>query len=99
MNKSYRLKINLSYAIIAQSVGAVEYTGCNSADGYDTTNECPDYGTKESDGEIPVKLELWGMRSSPLLPSLQGPFKPGMVASDMGPIYGLNRTNGILMLN
>ena len=36
--------------------------------------------------------ELWGMQSTPLLPSLPGPLWPGMVAPDMGPIYGLNRT-------
>ena len=26
--------------------------------------------TKQSDGEVPVMLELWGIRSIPLLPSL-----------------------------
>ena len=31
-------------------------------------NECPGYDTKQSDGEIPVMLELWGMRSTPSLP-------------------------------
>ena len=43
-------------------------------------------------------LELWGMRSTPSLPSLPGPPWPGVVAPDKGPIYGLNRTNSILML-
>ena len=37
-------------------------------------------------------LELWGMWSTPLLPSLPGPLWPGVVAPDKGPIYGLNRT-------
>ena len=37
-------------------------------------------------------LELWGMRSTPLLPSLPGPLWHGVVAPDKGPIYGLNRT-------
>ena len=37
-------------------------------------------------------LELWGMWGTPLLPSLSDPLWPGMVAPDMGPIYGLNRT-------
>ena len=37
-------------------------------------------------------LELWGMPSTPLLPSLPGPLWPGGVAPDKGPIYGLNRT-------
>ena len=27
-------------------------------------------------------LELWGMRSTPLLPSLPGPLWPGVVAPD-----------------
>ena len=36
-------------------------------------NECPDYDTKQSDGEVPAMLELWGMRSTPSLPSLPGP--------------------------
>ena len=39
------------------------------------------------------------MQSTPLLPSLPGPLWPGVVAPDKGPIYGLNRTNGIFMLN
>ena len=63
------------------------------------SNEGPGYDTKQSDGEVPVMLELWGMRSTPLLPSLPGLLRSGVVALDKGPIYGLNRTNGILMLN
>ena len=43
-------------------------------------------------------LELWGMRSTPSLPLLPGPLWPRVVAPDKGPIYGLNRTNSILML-
>ena len=34
------------------------------------TNESPVYDTKQSDGEVPAMLELWGIRSTPLLPSL-----------------------------
>ena len=34
---------------LAQSAGAVEY------------NKCPGYDTKQSDGEVPVIQELWGM--------------------------------------
>ena len=36
-------------------------------------NECPVYDSKQSDGEIPVMLELWGMRSTPLLALIPGP--------------------------
>ena len=37
-------------------------------------------------------LELWGMGNTSLLPSLSDPHWSGVVASDKGPIYGLNRT-------
>ena len=38
--------------------------------------------TKQSDGEISVLLELWGMQSTPSFPSLPDPFWPGVVAPD-----------------
>ena len=60
--------------------------------GLSPTNECPVCDTKQTDGEVLAMLELWGMRSTPSLPSLPGPLWPGVVASDKGPIYGLNRT-------
>ena len=63
---------------VAQSAGAVEYTDCKTP----PPNECPGYDTKESDGEVPAVLELWGMRSTPSLPSLPGPLWPGVVAPD-----------------
>ncbi len=62
-------------------------------------NECPGYDIKQSDSEVPAVLDLCGIWSIPSLPSLLGPLWPGVVAPDKGPIYGLNRTNGILMLN
>ena len=62
---------------IAQSAGAVEYT-----DRKTTPNECSGYDTKQSDGEVPAVLELWGMRSTPSLPLLPGPLWPGVVAPD-----------------
>ena len=45
-------------------------------------NECPGYDTKQSDGEVPVVLELWGMRYTPSLPSLPSPLWSRVVASD-----------------
>ena len=39
-------------------------------------NECPGYDTKQSDGEVPAMLELWGMRSTPSLSSLPRPLWP-----------------------
>ena len=67
---------------VVQSAGGVEYSDCNSADRYDPTNECPVYDTEQSDGEVPVMLELWGMWSTPSLLSLPGPLWPGVVAPD-----------------
>ena len=47
-------------------------------------NRCPAYDTKQSDGEVPVMLGLWGMQSTPSLLLLPGPPRPGMVAPDRG---------------
>ena len=33
--------------------------------------KCAGYDIKQSDGEAPVMLELWGMQSNPSWPSLQ----------------------------
>ena len=60
-------------------------------------NEYLRYDTKQSDGEVPLMLELWGMQSTPSLPSLPSPLWPGVVAPDMGPIYGLNRTKSYFL--
>ena len=57
------------------------------------------YDTKQSDGKVLAMLELWGMRSTPSFTSLPGPLWAGVVAPNKGPIYGLNRTNSMLMLN
>ena len=46
-----------------------------------TPNECPGYDIKQSDAEVPVMQELWGMWSSSSLPALPGPLWPGVVAS------------------
>ena len=54
-------------------------------------NECPGKDTKQSDGEAPLMLEFWEMWNTPSLPSLPGPLRPGVVAPDKGPIYGLKR--------
>ena len=50
--------------------------------GMSPSNECPIYGTKHSDGEVPVILELWGMQRTPSLPLLTGLLWPTMVAPD-----------------
>ena len=45
-------------------------------------NQHPGYDTKQSDGEVPVMLELLEMQSTPSLPSLPGLLRPGVVAPD-----------------
>ena len=70
---------------------AVEYTDCFSAEGVRPPQWVSWHDSKQSDGEVPMMLKLWGLRSTPSLSSLPGPLWPGMVAPDKGPIYGLNR--------
>ena len=63
------------------------------------SNECPVYDTKQCDGEVPVILEIWGMRGTSSLPSLPGPLWPGMVAPDRVLSMGQIELNCVLMLN
>ena len=52
--------IDVPNCIADQSAGAVEYTNCFSQEGWNSsTNECPGYGTKQSDIKAPV-FELLG---------------------------------------
>ena len=57
----FQIDVNLVFSnyphhfYIVQSARVIEYTGCTFA-----------YDTKQSDGEVPVVLEFWGMRSTPL---------------------------------
>ena len=84
----------------AQSAGVVEYNDCISAKRYTANpNEYPGYDTKQSDGEVPVMLELWGMQSTPSLPSLLGPLLLGVVAPDSVIFMGQIELNCVLILN
>ena len=60
----------------------MEYTDSISAEGQDSFNECPGFDTKQSDAETSVILELWGMQSTPSLPSLPISLWPGVIAAD-----------------
>ena len=75
---TYKWDPNRYYHFLAQSAGAAEYTDYISAEGKNFLNEYPEYDTKQSDGEAPAKLELWGMQGTPSLPSLLGPLWPGV---------------------
>ena len=67
---------------MAQSAGAVEYTDYTSAEGQGSPNDCSGYDTKQSNVKASVILELWGMRSNPLLLSLPDQLLLGVVAPD-----------------
>ena len=67
---------------LPKSAGAVEYIDCFPAEGEDPLPECPGYDTKQSNGEVPLMLGLWGMRRTPSLPLLLGPLWPRMVTPD-----------------
>ena len=77
--------------------GAVEYTNCFSAD--HPHNECPGYDMKQSNGKVPVMVELWGMQSTPSLPLLSGPLWPRVVVPDSVLSVGQIELNCVLMLN
>ena len=53
----------------------------------------PGYNTKQSDNDVPVMLELWGMPSRP------SSLWPGVVAPDRALSIGLIELNCVLMLN
>ena len=92
----------IPWILVAQLARAVEYIDCISAEGEDLPhppNECPRYDTKQSDGKIPVMLELWEMQSTPSLPLLPGPLWPRVVVPDKILSVGLIELNCILMQN
>ena len=62
-------------------------------------NECPGYDTKQFDAEVPVMLELWGMRSTPSLWSPPDPLCPGVAAVDRVLSMSQIELNCVLMLN
>ena len=62
-------------------------------------NESPSYDTKQSEGEALVMLELWGMWSTPSLPSFPGLLWTGVGASDRVLSMGQIELNCVLMLN
>ena len=64
--------------MIALLAGAVEYIDRKTP----PHNVCLGYVTQQSDGEVPVMLELWEMWSTSLLPSFPDPLWPGVVAPD-----------------
>ena len=82
---------------IAQSAGAVECTTTSQQRG--KTSHQPGYDIKQSNGEALVMLELWGMQSTPSLPSLPCPLLLGVVEPDR--VLSMSQTdlNCVITLN
>ena len=62
-------------------------------------NECSGHDPKQSNGEVQVMLEPMEMGSTPSLPSLPGPLRPGLVALDRVLSMGQIELNCVLMLS
>ena len=85
---------------LAQLSGAVEFTNCFTSEAKTPhPNECPGYGTKQTDGEFPVMLELWGMWSTHSFPLLPGSLRPRLVVPDRVLSMDQIELNCVLMLN
>ena len=59
----------------------------------------PGYDTKQSNGELPVMLELWEMQRTSLLLLLPTPLRSGVVALDRVLSIGQIELNTVLMPN
>ena len=59
----------------------------------------PGYDIKQSEGEVPVMLELWGIQSTLSLPSLPGTLWHGLIAP--GRVLSMYQVelNCVLMIN
>ena len=99
--KQWKLITFFSISFFAKSASTVVYTECTSSEGLDSPphNKCLGYDTKQSVGGASVILELWEMHSTPSLPSLLGPFCPGVVPSDRILFFGQIELNCVITLN
>ena len=82
MVKAMDCGIVVSEFVLQFTQSAGSYPSASLQRGKTPNNECPRYDTKQSDGEVPAMQELWGMQSTPSLPSVPGPLWPGVVAPD-----------------
>ena len=62
-------------------------------------NKCPGYDTKQSDGEGPVTMVLWGTRSVPSLLLLSGPLWPDGEGSVMMVLWVTQSTPSLLLFS
>ena len=77
-----------------------QYTSTASQQwGKTSPNERPVYDTKQSDGEVPVLLELWEMQSTSSLQSLLGPHWPRAAVPERVLSMGQIEQNCVRILN
>ena len=95
------VRIILSSIHLAQLIRAVKIRRLHLCTGIRTPprNEYPIYDARHTNGEVPVMLELWGIRSSPSLPSLSGPLRPAVVAPNRVLSMGQIELNCVRILN
>ena len=74
--------LQIQFNVIPKTHQRFQTENWPSAGGKTPPNECSGYDTKQSDNEVTVMLELWGMRNTPLLSLLTSPPWPGMVEAD-----------------
>ena len=91
--------VNTNWITMAQSAGAAEYIDCISAEGKDSSNECPGYNPKQSDGGAPIMQELCEMQSTPSLSLLPSSLRLKGVVPDRVLSMSQIELNCILMLN
>ena len=84
-NKPYEIIANLKYG---SRLGLQNTPIVSQQRGKSSTNEYPGYDMKQTDSEVLVMLELWGMLSTPSLPSTLS--RRGSTLQDL--IYGSYRT-------
>ena len=92
-------KLNNSYGRLPSPLGLWKTPTASLQRGKTMPQMYPGYGTKQSDGDVSVMLELWGMQSTPASSSLQGPLWHGVVASDRVLFIVQLELNCVFMLN
>ena len=92
-NMSYEWRLKLEYCPVGWGCRIHHLLYCRGV------RHLPTSDTKKYDGEVPVILKLWGMRSTPSLPLLLGLLWPGVVAPDRGLSMRQIELNCVLMLN
>ena len=96
---SYLIVIIIWFPMIISSNNGPVGWSCRIHRLHFSSNECPRYDNKQSDGEAPVRLKLWGMWSTLSLPLLLGPLRPGVVAPDRVLSIGQIELNCVLKQN